>query len=746
MNATPLPPTAGTPDLDACAREPIHVPGAIQPHGMLLALREPERTIAQVSTNVCHWLGLTPPDLLGREVSAFLSGEDARRIAQALALDEPGHASPLLVTAAGRRFEALLHRHRGASVIELEPAPDETENFARHHRRLQGAMAAMQQAADVSALYGLAARAMADLTGYERVMVYHFAADWHGEVVGEALSAEVDSYLGLHFPASDIPEQARALYASNWLRIIPDVGYQPVPLEPARNPVTGEPLDLSFSVLRSVSPVHLEYLRNMNVGASMSISLLVEGRLWGLIACHHRTPRHLPYAVRAACELFGQVVSREIAAKETSRRLADRAEVRTIQTRFFDVIAREENFAEALLRYTPGLLDFMGADGVAIALGEQCHLVGLTPPREAVQSLLAWLAARPAEEPVFSTDSLSAHWPPGAEMTARASGLLAVKLSRVAPHWVLWFRPEMLTTLTWAGNPEKPVEAGLRLHPRKSFAAWQQTVRGRSKPWQEAEIQGAHELRLAMNALVIRRTERLLKLNAELERKNSDLNSFAYIASHDLKEPLRGIRHFATFLREDHGEALGGEGLRKIDTIIEMTGHTHELLEALGRYSRLGRMELVAAEADLDAVVTEVETALAAPLREARAEIRRPRRPLPAVACDRVLMREVFANLIANALKYNERAEKWVEISYRDPDPEQAARGPIFTVRDNGIGIRERNYDSAFRMFRRLNKEKFGPGSGTGLAIVKSIVERHGGRIWIESVFGEGTTFLFTLK
>jgi len=270
-------------------------------------------------------------------------------------------------------------------------------------------------------------------------------------------------------------------------------------------------------------------------------------------------------------------------------------------------------------------------------------------------------------------------------------------------------------------------------------------VAGHAAPWNDAEINGAYELRLALNALVIRRTERLMRLNSELERKNTDLNSFAHIASHDLKEPLRGIHHFSRFLREDHAAQLGEEGLRKVDTIANLAAHTNELISVLGRFSEIGRMEVAVREIALDPLLDEVLASLSVALRENQVEVRRPR-PLPEERCDPVLVREVFANLIANAAKYNDRETKWVEVSYRDPQPEEEARGPVYYVRDNGIGIRERNLDTVFQMFRRLNKNKFGPGSGAGLAIVKTIVERHGGRVWAESQFGEGTTFYFTLR
>lgn len=731
-------------NLDGCASEPIHIPGAIQPHGMLLSVDEPGLKILQVSANAAEFLGSSAAELVGKSVPELLSAPEVEALREAVAHPDPSKVSPLLLTFNQRPFDVLLHRHRGALIVELEPAPPAAETFAKHHRQLQDYLKQMQEAADPAVLFEAIGRAVSALTGYERVMVYKFDEDWHGEVVAETLTAEVDSYLGHHFPASDIPAQARALYSKSWLRIIPNVTYQPAGLQPPLDPRTGKPLDLSFAALRSVSPIHLEYLRNMGVGASMSISLIVNDRLWGLIACHHGTARVLPFAVRTACELLGQIASREIASQQERRHLAERAEVNRIQTRFFDVIAKEENVAEALLHYTPTLLEFMSAHGAAIALGSQCNLVGQTPSRSQVASLLKWLGQLDSSEPVFVTDHLSAHLPEAAAYKEVASGVLAVRLSRVEPHFVVWFRPEVLTTVTWAGDPNKAFDPAARIHPRKSFAAWQETVAGHSLPWKEAEVHGAHELRLALNALVIRRTERLLRLNTELERKNSDLNSFAYIASHDLKEPLRGIHHFSRFLREDHAEELGTEGMRKVDTIAALAAHTNELLVSLAHFSQLGRMELNVRETDLERLLTEVLLTLNVPLNEKNAEVRRPT-PLPIVRCDPVLVKEIFTNLILNAIKYNNNEAKWVEITARDTTPEEADRGPVVCVSDNGIGIRDRNLTTVFQMFRRLNKDKFGSGSGAGLAIAKSIVERHGGRIWAESVFGEGSTFCFTL-
>lgn len=725
--------------LAACSLEPIHMPGAIQPHGALLVLREQDFVCVQVSTNIGNFIGGRMEDFLHLPLDKSCA-DLAAALRSTLDLGDPTLHSPVAVLFGGRVLELTMHRSEGGLIVEVEHAP--ASQSPGLHRQLQKVFAELSMADSPTALYQRMARFIAEFTGFERVMVYRFDADWHGEVVGEHLLAPVDSYFGHHFPSSDIPDQARALYQKCGLRIIPDSNYVPVPLEPTLNPQTGKPLDLSSAFLRSVSPVHLEYLHNMNVGASMSIALVINGRLWGLLACHHRTPRVLSSRARSACEIFGQVASREIAAQQETRRLAEHVQASVIQTKFFDIISQEESFVEALIKYTPTLLEFMGSAGAAIHVGGHTTLLGQTPAEADVAAILSWVESQPLH-PLLATDSLSALWPEAMAFRATASGLLAIKLSRVESHYVLWFRPEVITTVTWAGNPEKPLADTQTLHPRKSFAAWQETVRGKSLPWNEAERQGARELVQALNALVLRRTERLIGLNAELERKNTDLNSFAYIAAHDLKEPLRGIANYCTFMREDHANELTEEALRKLDTMTGLINRSEELLDTLNHFSRIGRIEISRKETDLHRVVDDVLVSLGESLKRDHVEIRRPT-TLPVLSCDRVLVREVFANLIANAVRYNKNTKKWVEIGYQS-NPNQPARR-IFYVKDNGIGIPEKHFGAIFHIFRRLHVQgTYGSGTGAGLAIVKSIIEKHGGTIWIESAPGEGSTFFFTL-
>lgn len=712
--------------LSECDREPIHCPASIQPHGALI-VADADGICRHISANVEPVLGFAPAHGIGRPLRETIALPERWKTPADVHVD-----SPISLELAGRPLDAWLHSSGAYRILEFEPRRPSSGSCL--HRRLAEAIAGLRAAPDFAVQHELTARFVSALTGFDRVMVYQFDRDWHGEVVGEHRNSPVESYLGHHFPASDIPAQARALYARTRLRLIPDVDFVPVPILP----IPASPLDLSLSVLRSVSPVHIEYLRNMRVRASMSISLRVDGVLWGLIACHHRTTKNIPATIRAACELFGEAASLEIGHRQEAGLLDLRAKATRIQTRFFDVIAREQNVVDALIRYTPQLLEFLNAGGAAIRINKTTTRHGTTPDATQVESLLAWLEHQDVS-PILATNTLSELHHEASAYRAKASGLLALRLSRVDSNYILWFRPEVLSTVTWAGRPEKRPSADGKIHPRKSFDAWTEIVHGRSLPWTEAEQGGALELLQAINALVLRRTERLLNENAELERKNIDLHSFAYIAAHDLKEPLRGISHYCAFFREDHGDALSAEALRKLGTIEGLVRNSEELIDTLNHYSQVGRMELARQCVEMDEIVDHVLEALSPSHPEV--DFRRPQK-LPPIMGDRVLLREVFLNLIGNAIRYNTNTEKWVEIGWRNGENQI----PVFYVSDNGIGIPERHREAIFHIFRRLHAAgDFGGGTGAGLAIAKSIVERHGGRIWVESHPGIGSTFSFTL-
>ncbi|MBD2431304.1 MULTISPECIES: sensor histidine kinase [Fischerella] len=736
-------------DLTNCDKEPIHIPSCIQTHGVLLALQEPDLTILQVSDNTVAFFGLHPDELINQPLSRLLEPEQVEFLIDCLHQEDIQIVNPIEIniniSQKGKLFDAIVHRQNKLLVLELEPHSSEKNNiYFRFYYLVKLAVSKLQSAKFVTEVSQIIAQEVRKITGFDRVMVYKFDQDWNGIVIAEDKQEYLPSYLDLHYPASDIPKQARELYRQNWLRIIPDADYQPTAIVPTINPLTKEPLDLSKSVLRSVSPIHIEYMHNMGVKASMSISLIKNNQLWGLIACHHQTPKYIPYEIRNACEFLGQVTSLELTTKEDNEDSEAKIQTKSTLAKLVEYMSVEKNFIDGLINKQPNLLHLVYADGATICFNNELYLIGNTPEEQDIQKLLFWINKN-VNEDFFYTDSLSKFYPESEKYKSIASGLIVISISKHQNKYVLWFRPEVIQTVRWGGNPNKPVEVSkngsVRLSPRKSFELWKEVVRLTSLPWKSYEINAALELRSAIISMVVRKADELAKLNVELERSNKELDAFAYIASHDLKEPLRGIHNYSNFLIEDYGEILDEEGKNKLRTLIRLTRRMEDLIDSLLHFSRLGRTDMSMQQTDLNAVVHRILDLLSARIEETGVKIRIPK-PLPIVYCDRIQIGEVFSNLITNAIKYNDKAEKCVEIGYIENSE------PLtFYIQDNGIGIREKHLEVIFRIFKRLHSpSKYGGGTGAGLTIAKKIVERHEGQIWVESTYGEGSTFYFTLQ
>jgi PAS domain S-box-containing protein len=493
-------------DLTHCDKEPIHIPGRIQAHGVLLVLREPALTIVQVSENVADFLGIPVGELLGQSLVSCLREDQLAPLLECLrgqSLTEPVRRDLVLSTPKGElRFDAFFHRGGGALILELEPfSREDATAFVVPYQRAREALSELKAATSLDELHRLAARAMRRLTGFDRVLIYQFDPEGNGTVVAEEREEHLDAYLGLHYPASDIPRQARQLYLRNWLRLIPDAHRPTAAIVPTLHPDTRQPLDLSVSVLRAVSPVHIEYMKNLGLQASMSVSLIRGNQLWGLISCsNHQRPRHIPHDLRAACEMVGQFLSLQLSLHEEAESTRKRMRLRLLTEQLTEQMSAAANFRDGLLRQHPNLLDLLAASGTALCFEGECSRLGQTPSEDALWALTRWLDANTRTN-VFHTDALSRLFPEAERYKDMASGLLAIRISKLQNHYALWFRPEVIQTVTWGGDPNKPVEAGpdgLRLHPRKSFEQWKELVRGRSRPWLAQEVEAAHELRRAI--------------------------------------------------------------------------------------------------------------------------------------------------------------------------------------------------------------------------------------------------------
>jgi two-component system, chemotaxis family, sensor kinase Cph1 len=740
-------------DLTNCDREPIHIPGSIQPHGLLMVLKEPELTVLQVSSNTFEMIGLLPEQVLNQPLSTLLEEtylDYLKRCLQRTQLERnPLYIFTVKVKSAPQAFDGIVHRIQDMVVLELEPSKAVLpEGGPDLYSQVRAIVANLRTTLTSPELCQVIAEEVKRLTGFDRVMVYRFDAEWNGEVIAEARLESLTSYLGLHYPASDIPKQARALYMLSWLRLIADVAYTPIPITPTLNPITGITLDMSYAVLRSVSPIHIQYLKNMGAKASMSISLLKENRLWGLIACHHHSAAlYVPYEVRTACELLGQVVSLQLSSKEDSEYYEYKLKLQAVQSKLTQFMSADEHYIDGLTQHQPNLLDFIEAQGVAIWFEGECILLGQTPPEVEVRRLIYWLKNNKITD-IYHTDSLSESYEAASNFKEVASGLLAISISLAQTQYILWFRPEVIQTVNWGGDPNKPVvvgENGLQLLPRTSFDLWKETVSLKSLPWRNCEIEAAQEFRNAIQGVILtRQAGELMQLNRELERSNIELDAFSYIASHDLKEPLRGIHNYSSILLEDYAQHLDEEGQDKLQTVARLTQRMEGLIDSLLHFSQVGRLDFSLSETNLDEVVQQALDVLSTRIKQEKVDVRIVQ-PLPVIKCDRIRLGEVYSNLISNAIKYNDKPTKLVEIGYLEPSSPN--KPIIFYVKDNGLGIRPEYYETIFLIFKRLHKrELFGGGTGAGLTITRKIVERHGGKIWVESVYGEGSTFYFTLQ
>jgi chemotaxis family two-component system sensor kinase Cph1 len=730
-------------DLTACDREPIHIVGSVQPHGFLLTLDAASLTIAQASANapgnatVGANLEAVLPELAGI-VGRYLDQPPA---------EDGAHYLRTVMLGSGGLYEVAAHRVDGLIVLELEEIPDSSVEAGLDALtpRLRAFVQRLRVAKSVEDLCDIVAEDVRHITGFDRALVYRFDRDWHGTVLAESGNGVLPSYLDLRFPASDIPAQARELYRRNRLRIIPDAGYAAVPIQPTLTP-SGKPLDLSQSVLRSVSPVHVEYMRNMGTMASMSVSILVDDTLWGLISCHNQTPRRVPLQARNACDFLTQIFALQLSARERGTQAEQRLALSSVQARLLGFMAEEDSFVDGLLNHSDDVLALVNAAGAAIVTGDRCRLIGSTPAEEDVRSLYDWLSAQTNDTEVFVTEAISEELPAAGSFADRASGLLAISISKKYASYILWFRPEVIRTVRWGGNPVKPAvpdpeDGPLRLHPRKSFEIWKETLQGRSLPWSEAEVEAAKDLRSSVLGIVLRRAEELASLSEELQRTNKELEAFSYSVSHDLRAPFRHIVGYSNLLKTREGANLSEKGRHYVDTIIEAAFSAGTLVDNLLSFSQMGRHSLNRISGDMNALVEEVRRKVmrdVSPERTVRWEVT----SLGRAYADPFMLRLVIENLLSNALKYSrDRPEAVIEVGRLPPKDGEA----VFFVRDNGVGFDMAYVDKLFGVFQRLHRVEEFEGTGIGLANVRRIVERHGGRTWAEGKLGQGATFHFTL-
>ncbi|RMV47944.1 Bacteriophytochrome [Pseudomonas syringae pv. helianthi] len=726
-----------------CADEPIQFPGAIQPHGVLFTLKEPELTILQVSANLEKVLGHAPEQVLGKGLELVLGAGWAEVIRSASGHDSFIDAQRLLLSVNGVEFEALMHRNQGVLILELEiqdkdalavSYSERTGNMGRMLRQLHAA-------SDLQTLYEVSVREIQKMTGYDRVLIYRFEEEGHGQVIAEASSPSMELFNGLFFPASDIPEQARELYRRNWLRIIPDADYTPVPLVPQLRSDTHEQLDLSFSTLRSVSPIHCQYMKNMGVLSSMSVSLIQGGKLWGLISCGHRTPLYVSHELRSACQAIGQVLSLQISAMEALEISRQReAKLRALEHLHLAMTQSEENVFDGLAQQPQLLMDLVDATGVAIIEDRQTHCYGVCPEPADIRALHAWMIAGGA--PVYASHHLSSVYAPAQAYQPIASGVLAMSLPKPVDNGVIWFRPEVKETVQWSGDPNKPLnmessEGGMRLRPRTSFEIWKVEMAGIATKWSHGDIFAANDLRRSAleNDLArqVRKEQQAVRARDEL----------VAVVSHDLRNPMTVISMLCGMMQKSFssdGPHTSRRISTAIDTMQQAASRMNVLLEDLLDTSKIeaGRYTITPQPLEVSQIFEEAYTLLAPLAMDKSIEISFNAEPDLKVQADPERLFQVLSNLIGNAIKFTPKLGK-IGVAAMSNGTEI-----VFTVRDSGEGIPPEQLPHIFERYWTV-KEGNPTGTGLGLYISQGIIKAHGGELGAQSQLGEGSEFRFTV-
>ena len=721
-----------------CEQEPIHIIGKSQAHGVLVVCNPETLLITQCSNNAEEYLGLNAAQLLNTPLSSLISETNLILIKNKLKTEK--NLLPLEETINDRSYIVIPHLSDANLVIDIEPTGEDLDPIL-FQNQLTKILSEINSASSIAEMCAEAVSLVKHLFGYDRVMMYTFDEKWNGKVVAEVKEEHLESWLGLHYPARDIPKQAREIFLKQGARIIADVDFTPANLIPELSPITNKPLDISRSELRSVSPIHIEYLKNMKVGASLTAAIILNGKLWGLLACHHYSPKFINYHLRQSCKFLTQIFSNSLAVRTTNTYLEHFTASEEIRKKLVNKMSSIKNITNALSKFNPNFTDLIDCGGGALINRGEITLLGETPNKPEIIDLIKdYLSIKPA---IYYHKNLTKKYPKAASFVNTGAGILSIRVNEEENSYIIWFRPQISKNVNWGGNPAKNgyVEDGVEyLSPRKSFEKWTEKVAGISSTWKAYDIDAAAALQESITHVIIKKQKNeIYKLNDQLLEANKELETFSYSVSHDLRAPLRGIDGYARILNDHYSDKLDDYSKNALSTIISSAELMDVLIEDILSYAKVGKDSLDIRVISIKKIIDDILISHNITQQYPNTTVViNPK--LPKLNGDSRMISQLMNNLISNAIKYSSKKDDpKIEIGFLEEND-----NVTYFVKDNGIGFNEEHRDKIFDVFKRLVGDEFS-GSGVGLAISKKVIEKHDGKIWVTSKEGVGTTFFFQI-
>ena len=742
-------------DLENCEDEPLSYIEVIQPHTCLLVADVRNFRIRFVSDNTAKIIGRDWHDVLDETLQQVLPYEATAQITVGLSReDEFETLNPIqaFFTIDSERIlkNIIVHRDGNRILIEVEPA-SEFVQASRYQQFLSRAIARIQQIQEYDNLFTETARVIRQVTGYDRVMVYRFDAEFNGEVIAEAREEGLEPFEGLRYPHTDIPKQARDLYLKNRVRLISNINEMPSRIHRSQE-VDDESLDLTLASSRGVSPVHLEYLSYMGVNNSLSVAIVLEGKLWGLFALHHYSPRFIDYSIRNMLGFVGQIFSGHLSLQATNQYRQQTLNRNLARLAIGEMITKTRDLFEGLTQGSHNIMNlFSGISGVAVHFEERFDTYRDTPALEDIRALVDHIrqTGEPENTLIYTNERIGKDFEPFSQYCDTAAGVLFIFLNPEFTDWICWFRPGVSQTVTWAGRPEKELvvsdDGTRRMGPRRSFERYIETVEGCSAPWTKGEIDTALSLRITiLNSLMQRYTE-VKQVNQQLKKALEDLETFSYTVSHDLRAPLRAINGYTEILADDYADRLDEEAHELITKIHRGVDQMNNFITDILELSRVGngglQLQTVAMAPLAAELISELRSVFPT---DAKLNVVLDD-TMPEVKADPRMLRQLLLNLISNSLKYGQPDADGIltlEVGYR---PEDSQEGHMtYFVSNTGRPIPEEYARTIFEMFSRLSTQSDTEGTGVGLAIVERIVNRHDGKVWVTND-KQGVTFNFYL-